>query len=543
MGVARIAILVSFIALLAVPLAFRPAGDRIADTDGSGNGGGAAQVIIVSPHNEQIRHEFAVGFDRWHQKKYGQRAQVIWNVPGGTSEIRRMLEAQYRADLEAGKPALGGNNDLVMGGGSYEFGQLKKPVSVDVAVGGAVEKRTTTIIEPVDFDQEWLDSIYGENKIGDGVLYDKDHHWFGVALSGFGIVYNRDSLRDRGLPEPNDWTDLCDPRAFNDVALVNPNQSGSIKTTFEAILQRRGWIEGWRILRRAGGNARYFSGSSLKPPIDVTYGNAALAMCIDFYGRYQAQAMKESGDPDRIGYIDPAGGGTIDADPVAMLRGAPDPVTARRFIEYCLSSEGQSLWQFSRRAKGSDSLMGPETFELRRLPISRAMYRDHFNEFIDKVNPFELATAVKNPNENIRDLIGPVFAAMVMDNHKGLKDAWRAIITHPAYPRGSIGGGDGEAHGGGMVRAEDVSDPTLRKMIELFDSMPEIAAPDGKSVPLGDAARLGEIRNGWVKSKWKDDGLWDPQTGPTDEMRRRFAAFFRERYREIIRLGSGGGAS
>ena len=38
-------------------------------------------------------------------------------------------------------------------------------------------------------------------------------------------------------------------------------------------------------------NARYFTDSSQKPPIDVAQGDCAAGICIDFYGRAQAEAV------------------------------------------------------------------------------------------------------------------------------------------------------------------------------------------------------------------------------------------------------------
>ena len=103
--------------LFGVPLFFR--------ADSSTQPTNAAKVIVISPHNEQIRHEFGKGFTAWHDEKYGEPAQVVWSVPGGTSEIRRMLISQYKHALETGKEP-GGEADLVFGGGSYEHGVLKK---------------------------------------------------------------------------------------------------------------------------------------------------------------------------------------------------------------------------------------------------------------------------------------------------------------------------------------------------------------------------------------------------------------------------------
>jgi iron(III) transport system substrate-binding protein len=512
----RIAIAICFLTLLAVPLLFRPAENSSTET------ADALPLIIITPHNEQIRYEFGRGFDEWHFRKYGQHVNVIFNVPGGTSEIRKMLEAQFTSAIESGRE-LGGDADLVFGGGSFEHNRLKRGVRARYA---GVE-RDEPITTPVDFSSEYLEQIYGDNRVGDDLLYDPDKHWFGTALSGFGIVFNRDLLAELGMSEPRQWADLGDPRLRGWLALVNPGQSGSITTTFDTILKRHGWTEGWQILRRAAANARYFSGSSLKPPIDISQGSAAAGICIDFFGRYQQQALKEAGDPNRIGYIDPPGGSTIDSDPVSMLRNAPHPTTAKRFIEFCLSEHGQALWQFHRRNDNPSQDMGPRLFELRRLPISRGMYAKHFDRLIDRVDPFKLATPAAHADPNFRDFVAPLFAAMAMDNHHELKEAWKAIVTHPSFPP--------LLNRDGVVSSDDVADPQLRQMLELFDAMPNVSGPDGQQYGLGDPKALGPVREGWLRNGWHDKGLWNRQTTPADELRRQCGTFFRDNYLRIMR--------
>ncbi len=41
---------------------------------------------------------------------------------------------------------------------------------------------------------------------------------------------------------------------------------------------------------------------------------------------------------------------------------------------------------------GPDRRLGPEVYELRRVPIRRVMYEKYFDAFIDKTNPSDLAT-------------------------------------------------------------------------------------------------------------------------------------------------------
>lgn len=502
----RVVVGLLFALLLAAPFALRP--DRPLPPDG------ARELIVITPHNEQIRAEFGAAFDAWHRAHHGEPVEVVWSVPGGTSEIRKMLTAQFVAALEAGREP-GGGADLVFGGGSYEHDVLKRGVSIVVA--GA--ERGASISVPIDFDPAWLEETYGPNEIGDARLYDPDRHWFGTALSGFGIVSNRDVLERLGVPEPRTWADLADPRLVGRVALVNPGQSGSVTTALEAILQREGWVRGWRILRRTAANARYFSGSSLKPPADVSQGDAAAGICIDFYGRFQAQAILAATGSRRVAYVDPPGVSTIDPDPISMLRGAPDPELARRFVAFILSEEGQALWQLP----ATDDGLGPRRFELRRMPVRRAFIARHGDRMIDQVDPFALASKVEQPVAAIRAFIPALFAALAMENHALLRQAWERIVAHPAYPATRE-----------IVVAEDVADPELAAMLRAFDAMPVLPAPQGATLDLGRAGDLEAAKRGWLRGGFAEAGLWHPEDAPEDALRRRASACFRDRYEEII---------
>ena len=474
---------------------------------------GAATVIIVTPNNEQIRVEFAEGFAQWHREKFGVPAQVIWNMPGGATEIRRMLEASATASLRDGS-APGGSADLLFGGGSYDFEQLTKPITVEV--NGEV--RSTTVLIPIDFPQEYLDAVYGQNSIAGRTLYDPGRAWFGTALSAFGIVYNAEMLQRMGVAYPTEWSALADPRLQDSVSLVTPAQSGSIASAMETILLREGWQRGWAILRRASGNARSIAAGGPRTPMDVSQGDAAEGLCIDFYGRYQQQAVTDGGSPGRVGYVDPVGKTAIDPDPVAMLRGAPHPETARRFMEFVLSPEGQRLWQYPAGSAG-----GPRQFSLRRLPISRAVYASDMPRFVDKVDPWKLAREIPNPNPHVRSFVVPIFVAMAMENRSLLRTAWALIAAHPEYPR------DGR-----MLLASDATDPTLRAMLTAFDAMPVVPGPNGTTFDLADESTLAQVREGWMRGKWKDAGLWGANDVPTDVFRRILSDGFKANLQRVI---------
>lgn len=515
-------ILIAFLGLLAAPFLFRRSTDLPPPPD-------ARRIIILTPHNEQIRHEFGRAFEQWHEQHYGEQVNVVWSVPGGTNEIRRMLESQFAAAAREGRP-VGGNADLLFGGGQYEHDKIKQGVTV--TVGG--QSVRVPISEPVSFEArelaqhfgvESLQDVYGGTEIGGSPLFDPDGHWLGTALSGFGIVYNRPALTGLGLEPPRAWADLTHPALRGWVALGNPAQSGSTAKSFDTVLQRAGWVRGWQVLRRVAANARYFSASSSKVPIDVSQGDAAAGVCIDFYGRSQSQAIADAGDPDRLGYVDPPGEGAIDADPISLLRGAPQPVLARRFMLFCLTDKAQSLWQFRHDDTHQDGL-GPDRYELRRLPIIRGFYSRFLNRFVDRVNPFDFAQPFESFDPAYGGLLPVLFSAMAIDEHAALVRAWDAIVRHPAYPAGI-----------GLVTAADVTDPDLKTMLERFDAMPTMPGPDGASLSLADPAVLSTVRDGWLRGGWREAGIWPREQGPEEALRAHASAFFRQNYAWITRAG------
>ena len=89
--------LVFLLAILALPfIAKRSAGRD--DTHPSAGTGGET-LVIITPHNEAIRHEFTEAFSALMARQ-GRRVQIDWRSPGGGSEINRVLAAEYAASFE-----------------------------------------------------------------------------------------------------------------------------------------------------------------------------------------------------------------------------------------------------------------------------------------------------------------------------------------------------------------------------------------------------------------------------------------------------------
>jgi ABC-type Fe3+ transport system substrate-binding protein len=394
-------------------------------------------------------------------------------------ETQRTLWTAFRASDDPDQATSG--IDLFFGGGTYDHEKAgKQGLTVSPWRPG----------DPVDDPaglRNLLAAIPTENS---GEVWRTDL-FFGAVLSTFGICYNPDRLADLGIPAPPaTWRDLAAPRYFGQIGMTDPTKSGSVAKAFEMIVQEqcrleveisgydnrriseyeaaiaaarlppgimptnvpaayqaaieRGWLKGVNLLRRIGANARYFTDSAGKVPIDVGAGAVAAGIAIDFYGRFQAESSRAPDGRERVVYITPFGGSSVSADPISLLRGAPHRALAVRFMAFTLGPEGQKLWNYRPKTPG-----GPQRFALRRLPIQRAFYpsadpdvqaqclQHHAftsDDLTDPgVDPYRLAGQfVYQPRWTgahfgiQRDLV----RAMCLDSGDELRAAWRAILDH-----------------------------------------------------------------------------------------------------------------
>ena len=423
-------------------------------------------LVIVSPHNEAVRYEFDLAFKAAHLQRTGRTVRIDWRTPGGTSEIARYLASCYlgafqyhwesrlhqpwSAEVQAAfdnpktvpgeaTPAERARKafleskvscgiDLFFGGGSFDYIQ-------QAAAGRLVP--CGVLGDPAKVPQS---ACRFPQTVGGEPYCDPQGRWAGAALSAFGICSNADALRRAGFPgAPERWSALADPRLLGAVALADPTQSGSAAKAFEMLIQQQiadaggdpaeGWRRAMRLLRRIAGNARYFSDSATRIVWDVESGDAAAGMAIDFYGRFQSEAVRKPDGASRLQYLTPPGGSSFGADPIGMLRGAPSPELAQEFIAFVLSPEGQKLWNWKVGTPG-----GPEKYALRRLPVLPELYAPEFRQYRSdpEVDPF--AWAKKNPPYHpewtaaLFRTIGFVIQSMAIDPHEELREAWSALI-------------------------------------------------------------------------------------------------------------------
>ena len=245
-------------------------------------------------------------------------------------------------------------------------------------------------------------------KVGNFPIHDPDGKYFGFAISGYGLMWNKNYLKAHKLPAPKEWTDLTQPRYYNHLIISAPSRSGTTHLTVETILQAYGWEKGWALLLNAGGNMGSITDRSFGVPEAVISGQYGIGVVIDFFGL----SAIASGQP--VDFVYPSLTSVVPAS-VGIVKGGPNPQEARMFVNYLLSEAGQMV------------LFAPE---IARLPVIPDLYakapKDYPNPFKRKLGGVEFNDELSSGR---RDVVNSLYDHIITFRHKELREAWKSIYV------------------------------------------------------------------------------------------------------------------
>jgi iron(III) transport system substrate-binding protein len=166
---------------------------------------------------------------------------------------------------------------------------------------------------------------------------DMEGCWTGVSLVVVGFNVNTDRLTDKKLPIPVSWADLTDVQYKGEVLASNPNTSGTAYTTVSGLLQIMGEEKGWEFLDKIYGNIPFLTKSGSAPGKKTLAGEFSVGIAPDPH-------ILALNNPDApLKSVLPTDGVLTWPSPVALIAGAKHPENAKKFIDWCLSEEGQKV--------------------------------------------------------------------------------------------------------------------------------------------------------------------------------------------------------
>ncbi|MFX0183609.1 MAG: ABC transporter substrate-binding protein [Candidatus Hodarchaeota archaeon] len=356
----------------------------------------ADSLIILHPHSTEFAGHVIDGFKTWYQTETGSSITVT------TSE-------KYSGDCWADVETWNGTNpeaDVWWGGGEYYF---------ELA-------RQADLLHPynVTEDANVTDILGGWHLKDDSGDY-AEVVWYAAAMSGFGIIYNKEYLTTEELDIPTTWDDLADPSYFGHISMCDPDLSGSTVAIVKQLLMAMApsgeityetdTTDAWELWVQISGNVGTFTTSSSKVPGEVSEGNAGIGLCIDYYAR---DLMKTD---TNIGF-NYGGATTVSPDPAGIIKGATNLEPAKKFMDYLIGTAGQTLvgdFRTPANFKADTASHIPKAFTSTGAPNTVDF------PIIANYEPW-LDSAVHSRAEAL-------FHYWIVEPHTELKEAWEQINT------------------------------------------------------------------------------------------------------------------
>ncbi|MDJ0682980.1 MAG: extracellular solute-binding protein [Xenococcaceae cyanobacterium MO_167.B52] len=158
-------------------------------------------------------------------------------------------------------------------------------------------------------------------------------HWVGIDAWMSAFCANTVELKKKGLPVPQSWADLTQPKYKDMIVMSNPASSGIGYLSVSAMLQLKGEEKGWQYLDALHQNVAQYMHSGSKPckaagageyPIGISFG-------------YRAVKQKNSGEP--IAAVFPKEGSGWDIEANALVQKDSIKPAAKKFLNWAISPE------------------------------------------------------------------------------------------------------------------------------------------------------------------------------------------------------------
>ena len=167
------------------------------------------------------------------------------------------------------------------------------------------------------------------DKVVEGWI-DGDSMLFGYSASAVGVIYNTIVVPELSA----DWSELADAQYAGQLAIPDPEKSGSCKDFVAGYVNAYGWDD----LQAMADNGMVVPGANKAALEAVTTGEVGILVAGVDYNAYSSMAK---GEPLSIYY--PAGGTVVNPRPAMILSTAPNADNAKAFIDYLFSDEAQQL--------------------------------------------------------------------------------------------------------------------------------------------------------------------------------------------------------
>jgi iron(III) transport system substrate-binding protein len=206
---------------------------------------------------------------------------------------------------------------------------------VDVLFGGPVETHSAGIKEGVfeSYKPPTFDKLAPRFKHADG-------QWVAIADDPLVFMTSNKFLKDNNLAAPASWNDLLNPAYKNMLQMADARTSGTAVTRIFSVLEVNGRDEAkaFDYMKKLRPNIQLYtkSGGGGTLPVGLGQAGGGIFFIVD------ALDTKAKGYDVTISF--PKEGIGTAAEAIALIKGAKNPVQAKRLIDWAASPAMQSLF-------------------------------------------------------------------------------------------------------------------------------------------------------------------------------------------------------
>jgi iron(III) transport system substrate-binding protein len=183
------------------------------------------------------------------------------------------------------------------------------------------------------YKPQGFDKIPSQYKDANGV-------WTGIYVGALGLAVNTKVLAEKRLPEPTSWADLVKPAYRGQISMAHPAASGTAYTMVATImhLNNRDMSKGFTYLSDFHKNVLQYQKTGAAPARLAGQGEAAIGIVFS----HDTVAAIEEGFRD-LKVVFPSEGTGYEIGGMALIKGGPDTVEAKRFMDWAISVKAQEL--------------------------------------------------------------------------------------------------------------------------------------------------------------------------------------------------------
>lgn len=194
--------------------------------------------------------------------------------------------------------------------------------------------------------------------------YDTKHEiptWVGTTIWTGVITVNVEEANKKGLPIPENYSDLINPIYKNEIVMPDPIASGTGYLMVNSWLQTLGEEKGWEYIDKLSENMKYYTTSGSAPAKSTAIGEQVIGLS------YDKNSLKLQKDVKQIQTIFPKDGLPFEIDACALTNKNEIKPEAKIFYDWAVSEETIVKYKLSRvltTLKEDTSAEGiPENFE------------------------------------------------------------------------------------------------------------------------------------------------------------------------------------